>query len=321
MAPPKRRHLLFSFAVGLPGQSPGTFRRRENFAGPDLGARVSLGYNRTVHGEPFPRSGPRDNMDVSTLPTRSTKAVMQPARLVVSLATYNEVDNIRDLVAEIHQFAPHATVLIIDDNSPDGTGDVADDLRASSEKVDVIHRTGKLGLGTAILDAMRYAIDNQYDYFLNMDADGSHPPRFLPAILAGMRDHDVMIGSRYVPGGGVEGEFNLKRKFMSTGINIYARMFLGLKTRDNSGSFRCYRVSKLAKMDFDRVLSRGYSFMEEILFWCRQVGCTFGETPIIFENRRAGYSKINKMEAVKALEIIARLGIGRLFGGARAGGP
>ena len=261
-------------------------------------------------------------MDVSTLPTRSTKTVVMPSpRLVVSLATYNEADNIRDLVAEIHEFAPHATVLIIDDNSPDGTGDVADDLRASTDHVDVIHRTGKLGLGTAILDAMRYAIDNNFDYFLNMDADGSHPPRFIPAILDGMRDKDVMIGSRYVPGGGMEGDFNLKRQFMSTGINLYARAFLGLKTKDNSGSFRCYRVSKLKKMDFSRVLSRGYSFMEEILFWCRQVGCTFGETPIIFENRRAGYSKINKMEAVKALEIIARLGVARLFGGSKMGGP
>ncbi len=259
-------------------------------------------------------------MDVTTLPTRTAKTVlMKSPRLIVSLATYNEADNIRDLVAEIHEFAPHATVLIIDDNSPDGTGDLADDLRASTDHVEVIHRSGKLGLGTAILEGMRFAIENNYDYFLNMDADGSHPPRFIPAILDGMRDKDVMIGSRYIPGGGVEGEFNLKRKLMSTGINLYARMFLGLKTKDNSGSFRCYRVSKLAKIDFDRVLSRGYSFMEEILFWCRQVGCTFGETPIIFENRRAGLSKINKMEAVKALEIIARLGVARAFGGARMG--
>ena len=261
-------------------------------------------------------------MDVTTLPTRSTKMVtVQHPRLVVSLATYNEAENIRDLVSEIHEFAPHATVLIVDDNSPDGTGDVADDLRASTQHVDVIHRTGKLGLGTAILEAMQYAIDNNYEYFLNMDADGSHPPRFIPAILDGMKNVDVMIGSRYVPGGGVDGDFNLKRKFMSTSINLYARAFLGLSTKDNSGSFRCYRVSKLAQMDFKRILSRGYSFMEEILFWCRQVGCTFGETPIIFENRRAGYSKINKMEAVKALEIIARLGVGRLFGTSRMTKP
>jgi dolichol-phosphate mannosyltransferase len=112
----------------------------------------------------------------------------------------------------------------------------------------------------------------------------------------------------------VEGEFNFKRKFMSQGINWYARLLLGLKTRDNSGSFRCYRVSKLAEIDLQRIRSRGYSFQEEILFWCRQVGCRMGETPILFENRRAGTSKINKAEAVEALRIILRLGIDRLMG-------
>ena len=145
---------------------------------------------------------------------------------------------------------PEAEILVIDDNSPDGTGRIADELKAELAGIHVIHRPGKLGLGTAVLAAMDFAIENGFDYFLNMDADFSHPPRFIPAIVAGMRDHDVMIGSRYVPGGGVEGEFNLKRKFMSTGINLYARLLLGLKTRDNSGSFRCYRVAKLAEIDF-----------------------------------------------------------------------
>ena len=106
-----------------------------------------------------------------------------------------------------------------------------------------------------------------------------------------------MIGSRYVPGGGVEGGFNLKRKFMSSGINWYARLMLGLKSKDNSGAFRCYRVSKLAEIDLAKVRSRGYSFQEEILFWCKQVGCRIGETPILFENRRSGISKINMREA------------------------
>jgi dolichol-phosphate mannosyltransferase len=231
------------------------------------------------------------------------------------LACYNEAGNIRDLALEIRRHAPHAEVLIIDDNSPDGTGQIADAMRAELPWVHVIHRAGKQGLGTAILAAMRYAIDHGYDYYLNMDADFSHPPRFIPAILAGMETHDVMIGSRYVPGGGVDGEFNLKRKFMSTGINLYARLLLGLRTKDNSGSFRCYRVSKLAEIDLERkVRSRGYSFMEEILFWCRQVGCTFGETPILFENRRSGVSKINKAEAVKAVQIIAQLGLARATG-------
>jgi dolichol-phosphate mannosyltransferase len=242
-----------------------------------------------------------------------------PPRLLVSLATYNEAGNLRDLVAEIRRYAPQAAILIIDDNSPDGTGAIADELKATLPDVEVIHRPGKQGLGTAVLTAMRYAIDHGYDYYLNLDADFSHPPRFIPALLDGMRDHDVMIGSRYIPGGGVEGGFNFKRKFMSTGINWYARLLLGLRTKDNSGSFRCYRVSKLAKIDLDRVRSRGYSFMEEILFWCRQAGCTFGETPILFENRRAGTSKINKAEAIKALQIILQLGIDRALGRTRLG--
>ncbi|AMV38936.1 polyprenol monophosphomannose synthase [Planctomyces sp. SH-PL62] len=235
-------------------------------------------------------------------------------RVVVSLATYNEAENVAPLIEAIRDFAPDAAVLVIDDNSPDGTGKIADEVSARLKDVDVIHRSGKLGLGTATLEAISYAIQNNYDYLLNMDADFSHPPRFIPAILAGMKDHDVMIGSRYVPGGGVEGGFNLKRKFMSSGINLYARTFLGLRTRDNSGAFRCYRVSKLAQIDYAKVKSRGYSFQEEILFWCKQVGCRFGETPILFENRRAGISKINSREAVTALWIIFRLGVGRLLG-------
>lgn len=235
-------------------------------------------------------------------------------RLLVSLATFNEVDNLRPLIAEIRRYAPHASLLVVDDNSPDGTGRLADELQAFLPDIHVLHRTAKLGLGTAMLEAIRFAIEHDYAYFLNLDADFSHPPRFIPDLLAGMGDHDVMIGSRYIKGGGVEGEFNLKRKFMSTGINLYARLLLGLKTRDNSGSFRCYRVSKLAEIDLARVRSRGYSFQEEILFWCRQVGCRMGETPILFENRRAGLSKINKWEAVEALKIILRLGIERALG-------
>jgi dolichol-phosphate mannosyltransferase len=237
-----------------------------------------------------------------------------PARLLVSLATYNEKDNLRPLVETIRQFAPQASILIIDDNSPDGTGAIADDLKAELPEIAVLHRPGKLGLGTAVLAGMRHAIAHDFDYFLNLDADFSHPPRFIPDLLAGMNRVDVMIGSRYVPGGGVEGDFNLKRKFMSTGINLYARLLLGLPSRDNSGSFRCYRVAKLALIDLDRVRSRGYSFMEEILYLCRRVGCTFGETPILFENRRAGASKINKAEALKALQIILQLGVERFLG-------
>jgi len=268
----------------------------------------------------LPRAGSIDDpgrRPRTEMPTVSTDPTPSTPRVLVSMATYNESGNLRPLVEAIREFAPHASILITDDNSPDGTGKIADELAGDLANVTVNHRPGKLGLGTAVLAGMQYAIDHGYDYFLNLDADFSHPPRYLPAILDGMRDADVMIGSRYVPGGGVEGEFNLKRKFMSTGINMYARFFLGLRTRDNSGSYRCYRVSKLAMIDLSQVKSRGYSFMEEILYWCRTVGCAFGETPIVFENRRSGTSKINAGEAVTALWIIAVLGLGRLVGGPR----
>jgi dolichol-phosphate mannosyltransferase len=238
-------------------------------------------------------------------------------RTIISLATYNEAENIEPLVMEIRRDLPTADILIIDDNSPDGTGKIAAKLAASLPGVYVLHRSGKLGLGTAVLTGMRYAIENGYDALINMDADFSHPPRFLSKLAEGVEKggYDVMIGSRYVKGGGIGGEqFNFKRKFMSTGINTYARFWLGLSTRDNSGSYRCYRTAMLQRIPFDKVRSRGYSFMEEILYWCLEAGAKIGETPIIFENRRAGVSKINKMEAVHALRIIAELGVGKVLG-------
>jgi dolichol-phosphate mannosyltransferase len=234
---------------------------------------------------------------------------MEPSKLLVSLATYNEAGNLRPLVEAIHQYVPDTALLVIDDNSPDGTGRIADELAASVPRIHVIHRPGKLGLGTATLAAMRFAIEHHFDYLLNLDADFSHPPRYIPDLVNGMADHDVMIGSRYVPGGGVDGGFTLKRRLMSSGINGYARLMLGLSCRDNSGAYRCYRVSKLAEIDLDWVRSRGYSFQEEILFWCKLVGCRMGETPIRFENRRFGTSKITLREAVAALWILFQLGV------------
>jgi dolichol-phosphate mannosyltransferase len=235
-------------------------------------------------------------------------------RVLVSLATYNEVECLRALVLGIRAEVPHVDILVVDDASPDGTSKLAEELMREHKGIFLIRRSGKLGLGTAIVCAMKYAIENGYELYVNMDADGSHPPRFIPALIAGMEKVDVMIGSRYVEGGGVEGQFGLKRKFMSTGINVWARTTLGLETRDNSGSFRCYRVAKLAKLDFDWIRSKGYSFQEEILFWCKTVGCTFDETPILFENRRGGKSKLVPSEAIKALEIMLGLGVDRALG-------
>ncbi len=248
------------------------------------------------------------------MPDPSAPTVSDPSRLLISLATYNEADNLRPLVEDIRQYAPASSILVIDDNSPDGTGRIADELCATRPDHHVIHRPGKLGLGTATLAAMRFAIEHRFDYLLNLDADFSHDAQYIPALVAGMADHDVMIGSRYVPGGGVEGGFTLKRRLMSSGINGYARLMLGLTSRDNSGAFRCYRVSKLAEIDLDQVRSRGYSFQEEILFWCQAVGCRIGESPIIFKDRRAGTSKINMREAISALWILLQLGVARRLG-------
>jgi dolichol-phosphate mannosyltransferase len=247
-------------------------------------------------------------------PSPDTIEARRSPRLVVSLCTYNEAENLSPLVRAIRKYAPDADVLVIDDNSPDGTGRVADQLVEEFPWVHVIHRSGKLGLGTAAIEGMKFAIRGGYDLILNLDADFSHPPRFIPDLLAGMKNHDVMIGSRYVPGGGIDSSmYDAKRKLMSWGINTYAKVLLGLPSKDNSGSYRCYRVSRLAELDLDAIRSRGYSFLEEVLYLCRRVGCRIGETPITFEDRRAGASKINTAEVVRALEVILRLGLSRPF--------
>jgi dolichol-phosphate mannosyltransferase len=235
------------------------------------------------------------------------------ARVLVSLATYNERDNLEPLAREIHAMAAGADVLVIDDNSPDGTGQVADRLAALEPWVKVIHRPGKLGLGTAILEAMRYALDHHYDLLVNMDADFSHHPRYLPGLIEGMAQHDVMIGSRYIAGGGAVG-WPLSRRIMSRGVNAIVRLLLRIPASDTSGAYRCYRVAKLRETNLNNLLSRGYSFQQEVLYRCRKAGCRIGETPIIFENRRAGASKVNPREAARSMAVLLRLGLRALFG-------
>ena len=236
-----------------------------------------------------------------------------PPRILVSLATYNERDNLAPLLQENRQDVPSADVLVIDDNSPDGTGDLADRLAVDDPHVRVMHRAGKLGLGTAILAGMRYAMDEGYDYLVNMDADFSHHPRYLPAILAGMKRNDVMIGSRYVKGGGTV-NWPLSRRLMSRGVGLVVRMLMRIPARDTSGAYRCYRVSKLRAARLDRLRSRGYSFQQEVLCRCRKAGCKIGETPIIFEDRRAGSSKVNPKEAVRSMGMIVLIGLAAFFG-------
>jgi dolichol-phosphate mannosyltransferase len=233
-------------------------------------------------------------------------------------ATYNEIENLPRLVDEVFQVVPDVDFLVIDDNSPDGTGKWCDERAAADPRVHCVHRAGKLGLGTAIVAGMKYAIEHGYTYVLNMDADFSHHPRYLPAMIAAMDPPgqppvDVAIGSRYVPGGGVE-NWPLKRRLMSRGVNLYARWLLWLKPKDCSGGYRNYRTATLAKLDLDKIRSRGYSFQEEILWMLRRVGARTAETPIMFADRERGLSKINSKEAVNALKIILRLGLSNVFG-------
>lgn len=229
-------------------------------------------------------------------------------RLLVTIATYNEVENLRPLIEAIHEVADHADILVIDDNSPDGTGRVADELAAADPRLHVLHRAGKLGLGTATLAAMRHAMEQRYDFMLNVDADFSHPPRYIPALLTGMAQRDVMIGSRYVPGGGTV-DWPALRRWISRTVNTYVRTILRMPVRDASGAFRCYRVELLRRAELERVRSRGYSFQQEVLFRCHRAGARIGEHPIVFENRKAGASKVNWRESVRSLTMLTWLGL------------
>lgn len=237
----------------------------------------------------------------------------EPKRVLVALATYNERENLPKMLDTIFKTVPRADVLVVDDASLDGTGEMVEERMKAEPRLFCIHRAGKLGLGTAVLDAAKYAIEHQYDYFVNLDADLSHDPAAIPSLLEKMEpQNDVVIGSRYVSGGKIIG-WPLRRRFASKAVNFLARLLLSLKTRDNSGSFRCYRVSKLAILDFSLVRSNGYSFFEEILYLLKRTGANFEEVPITFTDRRHGSSKVNRKEAIRSLKTLLILGWKNLF--------
>jgi dolichol-phosphate mannosyltransferase len=250
---------------------------------------------------------------------KSSATVMSDnGKTLVTIATYNEMENLPRLVEEIFQFAPQINILVIDDNSPDGTGQWCDQQHAVNPQLLCLHRSGKLGLGTAIMAGMKYAIEHGYRLMLNMDADFSHPPKALPALIEGMEPAgqppiDLMIGSRYIPGGGIEG-WPLKRHLMSRAVNVYSRWLLGLQPKDCSGGYRCYRVETLAQLDFNAIRSRGYSFQEEVMWRLKRLGARFGETPIVFIERQHGVSKIHSGEAFAAMRIILALGVRNWLG-------
>ena len=228
----------------------------------------------------------------------------------IVIPTYNESENIVRLVTEILALPVGAHVVVVDDNSPDGTGRLVDELAAREPRVHAVHRPAKLGLGTAHIAGIRCAAALGLDPIGTMDADFSHHPRYIPDLLAGLEHSDVMIGSRYVPGGGTV-DFGLHRRLLSRGANAFARTMLGLTAADCTAGFRLYRLRVLDSIDLDAIFSNGYSFLIEILFLVQSAGWKVGESAIIFEDRREGTSKISKREIAKAIYTVLRLSVQR----------
>ena len=231
----------------------------------------------------------------------------------VIIPTYNESANIVTLVEEIVALQVVAHIIVVDDNSSDGTGQIAEGLAKQHQEVCVIHRPGKLGLGTAYVSGFKLALTLPTDCIVTMDADFSHHPRYIPSLIAQTRVYDLSIGSRYVDGGGTV-NCNLWRRFLSRMGNTAARLALGLKASDCTAGFRCYRRQVLEEVDLDTIFSSGYSFLVEMLYKCQQLGYRVGEVPIVFENRRQGASKISRSEIWKAAYTVLRLGWERLVG-------
>jgi dolichol-phosphate mannosyltransferase len=223
-------------------------------------------------------------------------------KLTIVIPTYNEADNLAPLVAELWALAiPDLKILVVDDASPDGTGDVADDLaRRQPDRFSVVHRTGKLGLGSAYIEGFKAALETDAEAIGHMDADFSHSPKYLPGFMEKLDQADVVFGSRYVEGGRLDERWGIGRVLLSWFGNLYARTILGLRILDATGGFRVWRRATLEGIPLDRIRSNGYVFQVEMGFVAQRLGYKIIESPIYFEDRRIGQSKMSlriQMEA------------------------
>jgi len=235
-------------------------------------------------------------------------------RALVIIPTYNERDNLPRLIPMVLEQDPRIEVLVIDDASPDGTGQVADQIAAADPRVHVIHRSGKLGLGTAYLAGFHWGIERGYDYLLEMDADFSHDPAHLPQFLEAIADHDVVLGSRYLEGRVTVVNWPITRLLLSYFANIYARLITGLPVYDATGGYKCFRRRVLEAIDLDRVRSEGYAFQIEMSFRAWRRGFRLGEIPIVFVDRTLGESKMSKRIVREAIWRVWHLRILDLLG-------
>jgi len=226
---------------------------------------------------------------------------------VACIPTYNERENLQAITEAVLASDPRLEVLIVDDSSPDGTGDLADRLAAGDERIHVLHRPRKQGLGRAYLDAFRWALSRRYQYVLEMDADFSHHPKYLPQLLNEAEwGTDLVLGSRYVPGGGTL-NWGRIRRLISRGGSLYARIALGIPIRDLTGGYKCFRREVLESVNLDAVRSNGYSFQIELTYRALQKGFRVKEVPIVFEDRRVGQSKMSRTIVFEALMMVWKL--------------
>ena len=234
-------------------------------------------------------------------------------RYLVCVPTYNERANLPLIVPAILEQDPRLEVLVIDDSSPDGTGELADTLAAESPRVHVLHREAKEGLGRAYLSGFRWALDRGYEFILEMDADFSHDPKFLPLFIEASQQADLVIGSRYKQGVNVI-NWPISRLLLSLGANQYARMITGLPISDSTGGFKCFRRDVLAAIDFSRVRSNGYAFQIEMSYRAWRKGFRIVEIPIVFTDRVEGQSKMSKRIVREAVWMVWSLRFRALIG-------
>jgi len=243
---------------------------------------------------------------------RSKSEINNPMKSTVIVPTYNERENIVLLVPDLLDLPVGVHVLVVDDNSPDSTGLIVDDMAARNSRVSVVHRSGKLGLGTAYIAGFKKALATGSERILTMDADYSHHPRYVLAMIECSQTADLVIGSRYVRGGGAVDSPALRR-LLSYGANAFAKIMLGLKAMDCTAGFRCYRREVLESIDLDSIFSNGYSFLIEMLYQVQRRGWKVAEVPIKFMDRRLGASKISRNEINRALYTVLRLSASRVL--------
>lgn len=238
-------------------------------------------------------------------------------RVAVLIPTYNERDNLPGIVARVRSHVPDADVLVLDDSSPDGTGQIADDLAASDPQVRVVHRAVKEGLGKAYLAGFARVLAEGYDAVVEMDADGSHLPEQLPSLLAALGEADVVIGARWVRGGEVR-NWPARRKVLSVGANVYTKVLLGMPVNDATAGYRVYRTSALRTMGLQGVESQGYCFQIDLTLRAVRAGLTVVEVPITFVEREVGVSKMGRDIVREALTSVTRWGLEHRVGQLRS---